>query len=32
MEVKRRVLRMPLRAPASERRDPEPRRRRKYER
>ena len=32
MEVKRRVLRMPLRTPASDRRDPEPRRRRKYER
>jgi putative nucleotidyltransferase with HDIG domain len=32
MEVKRRVLRMPLRAAVSDRRDPEPRRRRKYER
>ncbi len=32
MEVKRRVLRMPLRAPASERRADPPRRRRKYER
>jgi hypothetical protein len=33
MEVKRRVLRMPLRTPATERRDPDsPRRRRKYER
>lgn len=33
MEVKRRVLRMPLRTPAAERREPDPpRRRRKYER